>query len=291
MSQNLILLPNGTQSRLTKKLLTVALAGFTSAACLTGVQSAAAQTNSADARDFVAPAVFQAAGPGSASIQSTVDQFRAAVGTPDNKNNPGPLTSGRREINWDGGGVKDTSPGPTPFTVFLNTRGANIITPGDGFVQATPSGMATTFGNRTYTDIFQTFSPFRLFSPIGSNITEIEFFVPGGGNIPATTTAFGAVLTDVDLPNGSGPAAKRGNRRASTLFEFFGSNGKLLFSSFAPSSPGDGRLSFFGVKFSDARIARVRITTGNAAPGPNDDERTDIVMMDDFVYGEPTPLQ
>lgn len=55
--------------------------------------------------DFVAPAVFQAAGTSGTSIQSTVDAFRAALGNPNNGNNPGPLVSGRREINWDGGAV------------------------------------------------------------------------------------------------------------------------------------------------------------------------------------------
>jgi hypothetical protein len=73
--------------------------------------------------------------------------------------------------------------------------------------------------------------------------------------------------------------------------EFFGVNGELLFSSYVPAAPGDGNLSFFGVKFNDARIARVRITTGNAAPGPNDDNQNDIVMMDDFFYGEPKALR
>jgi hypothetical protein len=41
--------------------------------------------------------------------------------------------------------------------------------------------------------------------------------------------------------------------------------------------------------FSDARIARVRIVTGDANPGV-DDTRKDIVMMDDFLYGEPQAL-
>jgi hypothetical protein len=63
-----------------------------------------------------------------------------------------------------------------------------------------------------------------------------------------------------------------------------------LFSSFVPASPGDGNQSFFGVKFNDARIARVRITTGDVAPGPDDDSKNDIVMMDDFIYGEPVAL-
>src|SRR5439155_9000241 len=74
-------------------------------------------------REFVAPVVFQAAGSTAASIQSTVDAFRAAVGDPNNGNNPGPLKNGRREINWDGGNpnVLDTTAPVTPFNVFLNT--------------------------------------------------------------------------------------------------------------------------------------------------------------------------
>ena len=35
-------------------------------------------------------------------------------------------------------------------------------------------------------------SPVRLFSAIGSNITEVDFFVPGSPNLQATTTGFGA---------------------------------------------------------------------------------------------------
>jgi hypothetical protein len=31
----------------------------------------------------------------------------------------------------------------------------------------------------------------------------------------------------------------------------------------------------------------VRITSGDAAPGPDDGGRLDVVMMDDFIYGEP----
>lgn len=239
---------------------------------------------------FVPPVVFQAAGPTIGSIQGAVDEFRAALGDPNNGNAVGPLASGRREINWDGGGSTATAIATTPFTGFLVTRGGLFTTPGSGFVQAPLDGLVTTFGNATYDTIFQTFSPVRLFSPIGSNITEAHFFVPGGGNVSATTTGFGAVFTDVDQPDGSGPGKKRGNRGASTLIEYFGVHGELLFSSFVPASPGDGSLSFFGVVFNDARIARVRITSGDVAPGPDDDGKQDIVVMDDFIYGEPQPL-
>jgi len=48
-------------------------------------------------------------------------------------------------------------------------------------------------------------------------------------------------------------------------------------------------LSFIGIVLDDARIARVRITTG-AVPGADDTAREDVVMMDDFIYGEPQVL-
>jgi hypothetical protein len=181
--------------------------------------------------------------------------------------------------------------------VFLNTRGSQFTTPGLGLSQAPASGgpqgkLAVLFGNPTYGTIFRTFSPSRLFTPVGSNITEASFFIPGtNGTVPATVRGFGAVFTDVDQPDGSGPGGKHGNRRASTLIEYFDQNPRLLFSSSVPASPGDGSLSFFGIVFDDARIASVRIETGDVAPGPNDDRRHDIVVMDDFIYGEPQLLQ
>ncbi len=255
-------------------------------------------------KNFAPPLVFQAAGPTAASIQSTVDAFRAALGNPNNGNAPGPLATGRREINWDGGGNNQTTTvSGNPFPGFQVTRGALFTTPdGTGFVQAPPAadpalfppgGLAGLFHNPTYRIIFSTFSPLRLFSAIGSNITEVDFFVPGGGNVRATTTGFGAVFTDVDQPDGSGSGKKHEdhNDNASTLIEYFDADCELLFSSFVPASPGDGSLSFFGIVFNDARIARVCITSGNAAPGPDDDRKRDIVMMDDFLYGEPQALR
>jgi len=276
-------------------LLTVVALGLLSTSMPIAVRSTHAQDNTT--RDFVPPAVFQAAGPNAASIQSVVDAYRAALGNPNN-GNAGSLLTGHREINWDGAGGVDTSTTPpaNPFNVFLNTRGSQFTTPGVGFSQAPPSGgaqggLAVLFNNPSYATIFRPFSNFRLFTPVGSNITDALFFVPGsGGSIPASVSGFGAVFTDVDQPDGSGPGEKHGNRGASTLVEFFGANGELLFSSFVPASPGDGNLSFFGVVFNDARITRVRITTGDTAPGPDDDRKNDIVMMDDFIYGEPHAL-
>jgi hypothetical protein len=236
---------------------------------------------------FVAPGVFQAAGPNIASVQGIVEQFRVALGGANNLNAPGPLAGGRREINWDGGGSSATALVPTPFTGFLTNRGALFTTDGEGFVQAPLEGLVTTFGNLSYDQIFQPFSQLRLFSPVGSNVTDVTFFIPGGGNVAATTSGFGAVFSDVDQPDGSGPAGKRGNRGSSTLVEYYGAGGNLLFSGFVPASPGDASLSFFGVVFADPLIAHVRITSGDALPSLDDDANRDVVMMDDFIFGEP----
>jgi hypothetical protein len=264
-----------------------ALAIMTSLPVLGTAQAQSHQSKSK--QPLVTPVVFQAAGPSAASIQSTVDEYRLALGAVNNGNNPGPLAEGRREINWDGGGSVLTAPGPTPFTVFLNSRGANITTRGTGFVQAPLDGLVATFGNPTYANIFQTFSPVRFFSPVGSNKTVVEFFQPGSGtDIPATTIGFGAVFSDVDRQ--SAPGGKK-VRKGSTLIQYFDKDGRLIFSSFVPASPGDGSLSFLGVVFEDARIAKVKITTGDRAPGLDDSARRDIVMMDDFLYGEPQAIE
>jgi hypothetical protein len=264
------------------------LAAFVVLPRLAGAQDDLSQTSAvAEISDPVA--VFQAAGPTTTSIQSTVDRYRDAVS----------VLAGRREINWDGGSQTNeaTTVSGNPFAGFLITRGALFTTPdGTGFVQApaatdvAPGGLAGVFGNPTYKTTFRPFSNLRLFSAIGGKLTDVTFFVPGGGNVPATVSGFGAVFTDVDQPNGSGPAQKRGNRHASTLVEYYGVNGELLFSSFVPASPGDGNFSFFGIVFPDARIARVRITSGDVAPGPDDSAKQDVVMMDDFIFGEPRPV-
>jgi hypothetical protein len=250
------------------------------------------------------PIVFQAAGPSIASIQSMVDAFRESLGGVNNGNVAGPLTEGRREINWDGGGSTATAPAPTPFDGFLVTRGGRFTTRGTGFVQAPLDGLVTTFNNPTYATIFQAFSPVRLFSPVNSNVTNARFFVPGGGEIPATTGAFGAVFSDVDQAGGGDDEKSRHDswgadtsykdkdkEEATTTMAFYDVRGKELYTAIVPASKGDASLSFVGVKFSNARIAYVRIKTGNVIPGPYDTARRDVVMMDDFIYAEPQTVE
>jgi hypothetical protein len=142
-----------------------------------------------------------------ASIQGFVTTFQNDLGGINNGNTLMSFPTGRREINWDGGGgVSTSASGGTPFDVFLNNRGARFITPGTGFLQATPAGLATAppngFNNPTYANIFSTFSPLRDFTPVGSNVTQGLFFTPGSnGGTPATVSGFGAVFSNVELAN------------------------------------------------------------------------------------------
>ena len=227
---------------------------------------------------------FSAAGnTTAASIQGTVDTFRAALGGPNNNNDPGPLAGGRREINWDGGGAVVSAAAGTPFAGFQNSRGALLTTPGTGFLQTPLGDAAFTAINPTYSTTFATFSAQRIFTPLGSNVTDVDFFTPGSsGAVEATVSGFGAVFSDVDLLN-------------TTTMQFFDVDNNLLdVFNVPPQSAGstapNGGLSFFGaIANAGERIARVRITTGNVALGPNDQngDNPDVVVMDDFLYDEP----
>jgi hypothetical protein len=138
-----------------------------------------------------------------------------------------------------------------------------------------PDGAAVRFAdiNPTYAGQFRTFSPERLFSPIGSNVVNLRFRVPGTRK-RAVVRGFGAVYTDVD-------------RAHTTAFRYYDVRGRLVGAYTVPASP-EG-LSFLGVRFPSAVVARVRIEYGNHALGPDDSAQDDVAVMDDFIYGEPLP--
>jgi hypothetical protein len=220
------------------------------------------------------PVVRQATGANAAAIQTAVDLFRTDVGNPNNLNLPGSQAGGRREVNWDGGGAAaDATKFPIPMLTFAN-RGSVFFTPGSGFEisgQPTPE-----FGdlNGSYPNTFASFSNPRLFTALNSNVTDVHFFVPGDGTVPAAVTGFGAVFTDVDS-------------QTSTKMEFYAPDGSLIWEGFVPSTPGTETLSFLGVSFTGELVGRVRIISGNAAPGPDETGDLDVVVMDDFIFGEP----
>ena len=91
---------------------------------------------------------------------------------------------------------------PGNFFNVNSPRGVVLSTPGTGFqVSANnASGQPTQFGNinPTYPSNFEPFSPQRLFTALGSNIVDVNFFVPGSTDV-ALTRGFGVVFSDVDL--------------------------------------------------------------------------------------------
>lgn len=240
-----------------------------------------------------APVIRTAAGANAAAIQATVDQFRADLGA--NNGVGGSFTSGRREINWDG--VPDAFSSPNAFPAnFFNSnspRGAVFTTPCGNQVfrvSATQaSGTAVRFGeiDASYTNAFTTFSAERLFTNItgtaapGCNITTVNFYIPGT-NIPATVSGFGVVFTDVDT---------QGFARLTA----FDAAGNLLPGTSVQPAAWDGGLSFVGVSYNAGeRISQIQIQSGNSrlASGIVDGTNgADVVVMDDFIYGEPRATQ
>ena len=210
-----------------------------------------------------------AAGADAASIQAAVDAFRADIGGANNAAGPA-AASGRREINWDGAPDTGADPNPMRGDAFLG-RGVLFATKGTGFKigadGSNPTNTPPRFGNLE----FKTFSPERLFTPVGSPIVDNLFFVPGT-DTSATTNAMGVVFTDVDAAG-------------SAKLEFFDPNGTLLDTVVAP--PASSGLSFAGETFTGGeRVARVRITSGTATD-LTADGAADAVAMDDFIFAEP----
>jgi hypothetical protein len=215
------------------------------------------------------PTVIEGAG----AIDAQVEDYRALLG------------DGFLEVNWDGVPDEFASPNALPSDFFNDTeepraRGLVLETPGDNVAVSAdaenPDGAAVRFGdiNPTYVDTFRAFSEERLFSPVGSNIVDITFFVPGT-DTPGVVRGFGAVYTSVDVEE-------------TAAFEFFDADGASLGTYSVPVSE-DG-LSFLGVAFSDAIVARVRIVYGNTALGPDDDEQYDVAVMDNFIYDTPVAI-
>jgi len=226
---------------------------------------------------------FSASGANASDIQATVDSFRTALGAL-NPNVVGSLGTGRREINWDGVPDASSAPNILPPNFFnVNSpRGVLFSTPGTGFQVSANAATATPveFGNinASYPGLFKTFSAQRLFTALGSNVIDVNFFVPGTAT-PAFTTGFGAVFSDVDLAN-------------TTSIQFFDLANVSLATVFAPSITGNETLSFVGGLFNAGEhVGRVRITSGNSALGSNESLPTaDLVVMDDFIYAEPRAI-
>src|SRR5213596_1881451 len=102
---------------------------------------------------------------------------------------------------------------------------------------------------------------------------------------PLTTplvVGFGVVFSDVD-------------KAAATRVEYFDANGVEIASIASPAHLGVQGFTFVGAVFESAIVARVLITSGEAALDATSADVSaggtkDLVVMDDFIYGEPQPL-
>lgn len=218
-------------------------------------------------------------GTGAAAITAR-DAFRTDLGGGTIAGANGSFGGERREINWDGVPDAFAAPNllPADFFNVTSPRGVVFSTPGTGFeVSANAGGIAPVqFGdlNPLYPTMFEPFSAQRLFTAVGSNILDVNFFL-AGTTTAALTRGFGVMFSDVDLAN-------------TTSITLFDAANTALGTFFASNLPGSETFSFLGISFADPRIARARITAGNAALGPGvfETSTSDLVVMDDFLFGE-----
>lgn len=214
-----------------------------------------------------------------AGVAPRVAEFRALLGGPLNATLAGQQPSGRREINWDGvpAGVTNTDTFPAGFFNTNSTRGL-VMTSGGTGLRVSDNNFADV--NASYGGQFGVFSTAKSFAVVGGNSVDVTFQLPGT-TTSASVNGFGVVFSDVD------------NDGSATIEYYSGSD--LYYTLAAPARCDAGGLSFAGIVWNgNERITRVRINSGTGPLSGNASDitnggLTDLVVMDDFLYGEPAP--
>jgi hypothetical protein len=210
----------------------------------------------------------------SGDLTAALADFRATVGEPANGGGDGPQAGGRREIRWDGVPADQTNTDTFPIDFFNNN---GLVTTTDGIGLRVSD---TDFGdlNQGYADEFESFSKIKTFMSIGSPRMTVTFRVPGT-QTPGIVSGFGIVFSDVD----------RDGAAAITLYAADGDN---LGTYVAPVRSDATGHSFVGVVYDRPLVARVEVTSGESPLAAGADDLTDggahdLVITDDFLYGEP----
>ncbi len=249
-------------------------------AIATGAVAAASLALAATA--FAAPVPRTGAGANAAAITPARDAYRADLGGGNTDSPPGAFGGLRREINWDGTPEPNSEPNQLAPN-FFQGRGA-IFAGAPGFMVSNNAPSRFNTLNATYSTAFTAFSIEKLFTPIGSTTFDVDFTVPGT-TTPATSNGFGAIFADVDSAS-------------SSRIDYIGLKGEVIYSLPVPASGvPDGGFSFAGVTFNAGeRITKARIVSGATAvtntplTSPADITQGgpgDVVVLDDFLYGEP----
>lgn len=215
----------------------------------------------------------------SGDLTAALADFQASVGDPANGGGGGPQPAGRREIRWDGVPPERTNTDDFPIDFFNTNVPSGLITTTDGIGFRVSD---TDFGdvNQSYADEFESFSRIKTFMSVGSPRMTVTFRVPGS-DTPGIVNGFGIVFSDID----------RDGAASITLYAADGANlGQYL----APVRSDAAGHSFVGVLYDRPLVARVEVTSGEAALAAVTDDLTDggvhdLVITDDFLYGEPQP--
>jgi len=209
-------------------------------------------------------------------LTAALTEFRAVIGEPANAGNAGPQPGGRREIRWDGVPAEQTNTDAFPADFF---RGAGLITTTDGIgTRVSDNDFADI--NPSYAAEFESFSKVRTFMASGSSRMTLRFRLPGS-DTEGVVSGIGIIFSDVD----------RDGAAHITLYTLDGQNlGKYL----APVRSDSAGHSFVGVVFDRPLIGRVEVTSGEAPLGTARNDLSgggaqDLVVTDDFLFGEPQP--
>jgi hypothetical protein len=214
-----------------------------------------------------------------AGVVPRVAEFRNLLGAPSSVALAGSQPSGRREINWDGVAAAATNTNTFPGNFFnsTSTRGL-VMTSGGSGLRVSDNNFADV--NASYSSQFAPFSGAKTIGIIGGNTIDATFQI-AASSTAANVNGFGVIFSDVDTAG-------------STTLDFFA--GASSYGRFnAPVRCDAGGLSFLGVVWNAGeQITRVRITSGSGSIGAAASDVSaggsdDLVVMDDFIYGEPSP--
>jgi hypothetical protein len=214
------------------------------------------------------------------NIENDVNSFRQLLGDPLNTTTG--VTTGRREINWDG--VPDSFIGKKLPDDFFNPTEPGAPVARQRGLAYLPGGGEFRISNTSFVDLnplaagqFSSFSGNKTFANISSNLWPVDFQVAGQQKA-AAVKGFGAVFSDVDLNN-------------STSLEFFNGT-KSLGKYFVPPHTTTSSFSFLGVYFKNGEtITRVLVSHKGFLSGGTkdvtDNGPDDLIVLDDFLYSEP----
>jgi hypothetical protein len=213
----------------------------------------------------------------SGSLVDAIRDFRASLGGDSANRDAGEQLTGRREVNWEGVQAPNLNTNTFPGDLFntVITRGQVFGTNGIGLRVSNNDGVDI---DSTYAAQFNAFSGTKTFFSVGSPRVDVTFQVAGSAT-EATVNGFGVVFSDVDSAG-------------ATFVDYYTPGGILLKHVVAPVRSDSAGFSFVGVTFEEPVVGFVRIISGQqplvaGQKDVTDGGDRDIVIMDDFISGEP----